>query len=186
MTAKEKLEALERHLDELGINYKENHKSQFGITIDLKVMKYRVAVFISRGEEQDSTIIHSKNGRMKFQSVYRPVFVRESDTAEFLIEKCDNCIAKSKEIMARLPEIRRKKIEGRKENSRCWKRHLEKVKMWQERDAMRKAQQEEVERQRKAQEQIQVQPKRRRVVIRKYEPVSDRPAQSSTSSSNIS
>lgn len=172
MTAEEKIEALKRHLDESGINYKENHKSQFGITIDLKIVKYRVAVFISRGEEQDSTIIHSKNGQMKFQSVYRPVFVRESDTAEFLIEKCDNCIAKSKEIMARLPEIRRKKIEGRKENSRCWKRHLEKVKMWQERDAMRKAQQERQAKEKQEPEQ----PKRRRVVVKKYEPISHNPS----------
>ena len=87
-----KLEAVKQWLSENGINYIENHKSGFGVTIDLKIPSLMIAVFLSDGNLGKETEIF--NARKKFWPLhwtYQPFFIRESETKEFVIEKIQNC-----------------------------------------------------------------------------------------------
>lgn len=91
----EKLKALKQFLRENKIRYIENHKSKtYGVTMDLKVRKLNIAVFLSDGDrnfEESIVFTKSKYGK-PLQVIYNPFFIRESETTEYIIEKMQNCI----------------------------------------------------------------------------------------------
>lgn len=98
MTNQEKLEELKKFLQENGLKYFEQYRSHtFNVTMDLKVRKLRIAVFISDGDPQhENALVYAtkQNGRYWLTKVYNPFFIRESDSMEFIIEKMQNTIIK--------------------------------------------------------------------------------------------
>ena len=101
MENREKLEAIKQWLTENGYKYKENYESKAcGVTIDLAVGYPRVAVKIANSDDAF------------FQSVkrvYSPFFIRDEESAEFVIEKMANCLAKAKELIQQREENRKQR-----------------------------------------------------------------------------
>ena len=91
VTNRQKLEVLKDWLKENNIKYIENHMSKFGFNIDVKIPSLRIAVFLSKGKEMEDAVYNAKNGRMKLKRTYRPFFIRERETKDFIIEKISNC-----------------------------------------------------------------------------------------------
>lgn len=104
MTNQEKLEELKKFLEENGLKYFEQYRSHtFNVTMDLKVRKLRIAVFISDGDPQhENALVYAprrraskRNANNKYlTTMYNPFFIRESDSMEFVIEKMQNTIVK--------------------------------------------------------------------------------------------
>ena len=98
MTNQEKLEELKKFLQENGLKFFENYNSRtFGIRMNLKVRKLRIAVFISDGDTQhENALVYAtkRNRKYYFARVYNPFFIRDSDSMEFVIEKMQNTIIK--------------------------------------------------------------------------------------------
>jgi hypothetical protein len=93
MTNKEKLEALKAFLTENNVRFIENHVSNFGVTMDLKLPDLMIAVFMSDGDkEKEHSIYNASTGKWKLHYVYKPFFIRESESVEFVLEKMKNCI----------------------------------------------------------------------------------------------
>lgn len=91
-----KLEALKNFLLENNIKIRCNHKSNtFGIVIPLKVRRLRIAVFLSDGNHEYEQAIHDTpspyNGR-PLCSLYKPFFIRNEESLDFVLEKMQNCI----------------------------------------------------------------------------------------------
>lgn len=84
MTKKEKFEHLKEFLQEQKISFLENCKTRLGVIMDLEVVKFRIAVHVS--DETDDDFF--KNTRRR----YKPFFIREEESMEFIIEKMQNCI----------------------------------------------------------------------------------------------
>lgn len=113
MTNKEKLEALKAFLTENNFEFEENHFSRNNrIVIDLYVKKLRIAVHLSDDKDDWFFKITKRN--------YHPFFIRENDTADFVIEKMQNCII---EEMTKL----QKSFVGQQQAKENQKRHEEKV-----------------------------------------------------------
>jgi hypothetical protein len=92
ITNEQKLEALKAWLKENNIAFVENHESRFGMTIDIKIPNLAIAIFLSDGnKEKEDAIYNAKSGHMKLYHVYKPFFIRESETKEFILEKIQNC-----------------------------------------------------------------------------------------------
>lgn len=83
MTNKEKLEVLKAFLNENGIPFKENVMRK-GQMFDLLIGQYLICVRLSDENDQ------------RFYEVvkyfYHPLFIRENETPEFVIEKMQNLI----------------------------------------------------------------------------------------------
>lgn len=98
MTNQDKLEGLKKFLQENGLKYFEKYRSHtFKVTMDLKVRKLRIAVFISDGDpKHENALVYAtkRNRKYYFARVYNPFFIRESDSMEFIIEKMQNTIIK--------------------------------------------------------------------------------------------
>ena len=112
MTNQEKLEKLKEWLKDNNIPFIENHKSCFGVTMDLKIPSLMIAVFLSGGDrEWETSVCYSNSGNFRLLWVYKPFFIRESETAEFIIEKMQNCIIDRMQLMQRrwLNEQKKKK-----------------------------------------------------------------------------
>ena len=85
MTNKEKLEALKAFLTENNVKFVENHFSKTNdLTFDLLIRDLRIAVHIS--DENDQKFYE------KIFKFYKPFFIRENETSDFIIEKMQNCI----------------------------------------------------------------------------------------------
>ena len=84
MTNLEKLDALKAFLRENALDFIENKTIKSGITIDLLVLKYNVAVHLS--DEHDQRFFK------RTRNNYHPFYIRESETVEFIIEKMQNCL----------------------------------------------------------------------------------------------
>ena len=92
ITNEQKLEALKSWLTENNIEYVENHESRFGVKIDVKIPNLKIAVFLSDGDKKkENAIYNSVSGRWKLYHVYKPFFVRETETKAFVLEKIQNC-----------------------------------------------------------------------------------------------
>lgn len=104
MTNKEKLEALKAFLKENNVKFIEDYRSNFGVTMDLKLPDLMIAVFMSDGDkEKEHSIYNARNdkwsqfgtftgkGGWKLHYVYKPFFIRESETKAFVLEKIQNC-----------------------------------------------------------------------------------------------
>lgn len=85
MTNKEKLEALKAFLTENNVKFVENHFSKTNnLTFDLLIRDLRIAVHLSDGNDQTFY--------RKIFKYYKPFFIRENETSDFIIEKMQNCI----------------------------------------------------------------------------------------------
>ena len=109
MTNKEKLEALKSFLKENGIEYFENHKSSFGVMIDLKLPKQNIAVFVSNGKDYEEKCYNAEHHGCKIYWTYKPFFIRESESVEFVLEKMQNCIVERMQHFQRQFEKKCKK-----------------------------------------------------------------------------
>lgn len=88
----EKIEALKAWLTENKVKYQEDVVyAGKGIHIDLYLPKYTIAVHV--GDDSDFF--------QKVKNFLHPVFVREQDSAEFLIEKVQNTMKNHQEQMKR-------------------------------------------------------------------------------------
>ena len=92
MSNQEKIEALKSWLTENKVKYQEDvvHAGK-GIHIDLYLPKYLIAVHV--GDDSDFF--------QKVKNFLHPVFVREQDSAGFLIEKVHNTMKSHQEQMKR-------------------------------------------------------------------------------------
>lgn len=90
-TNEQKLEALKEWLKENNIPFVENHKSNFGVTIDVKIPLLMIAVFLSDGNDDAKYNATLSNGKTKLYHIYKPFFIRESETKAFVLEKIQNC-----------------------------------------------------------------------------------------------
>ena len=83
---KDKLNALLQWLQSQGItDYIENMVDENGLKIDLYLPSQNIAVHLSDGHNQSFYVNTCKD--------YRPFFIYGGDTAEFVIEKMQNCLA---------------------------------------------------------------------------------------------
>ena len=106
LTNEEKLEELKKFLRENKIRYIENHKSRtFGVTMNLKIRKLNIAVFLSdenRTFEEGIVFAKSPINGMPLRNLYNPFFIRESESMEFILEKMQNCIIKRMTLMQKI------------------------------------------------------------------------------------
>lgn len=96
-----KLEAVKNWLKENGIEFEENHKTKTGLLIDLWVPKLFIAVHV--GDDPESVF---------YKMTYRwakPLFIRESETVEFVLEKMGNCCYDQMLLMQRRWQNEQKK-----------------------------------------------------------------------------
>jgi hypothetical protein len=116
MTNQEKLEKLKEWLRGNDIPFDENYTSKSrGVTFDLRVKKPLIGVCIS--SERDREIFD------KVKRVYAPFFIRESETAEFVIEKMQNCIVNKMMQAQRELEKKNKREEGKRIAEENERRH---------------------------------------------------------------
>ena len=101
-------------LEERGLTYKRNHHSDLcGVDIDLYVPMYRIAVF--DGDSQEAY--------EKVKKKMAPLFIRETDTEEFVMEKMTNLIDAREKKLQWLQECMEKKERNRKYAQECEERH---------------------------------------------------------------
>lgn len=94
MSNKEKLEALKAFLTENNVKFVENHYSKTNkLTFDLLIKDLQIAVHLS--DKNDQTFYK------KIYRYYKPFFIRESETADFVIEKMQNCIVERMTFLQR-------------------------------------------------------------------------------------
>ena len=97
MTNKEKLEALKAFLNENNVKFTENYFSKsVNMTFDVLIKDMRIAVHVS--DENDDRFYRKS---VKF---YKPFFIRESESVDFVIEKMQNCIYDRMMLMQRKME----------------------------------------------------------------------------------
>lgn len=106
MTNKEKLEAVKNFCRENNIDFTERKKPE-GLC-DVFLTKFYVAIHISN--EKDAEFYERYKGK-------NPVFIREEESVEFIIEKVQNTIIKSLNNM-QFFYMKRKKMEEKKNVSR--------------------------------------------------------------------
>ena len=119
MTNKEKLEDLKVFLTENGIKFIEGYKSGLHVLMDLKLPDYMIAVHLS--DDKDDEFYHRT-----FRQ-YKPFFIRESETPDFIIEKMQNCITDIMVKRQKIYEKKQKKEEGKRIAAEYERRHQEKL-----------------------------------------------------------
>lgn len=119
MTNEEKLEGLKAFLTENGIKFIENYKSGLHVLMDLKLPDYMIAVHLS--DDKDDEFYHRT-----FRQ-YKPFFIRESETPDFIIEKMQNCITDIMVKRQKIYEKKQKKEEGKRIAAEYERRHQEKL-----------------------------------------------------------
>ncbi len=105
-------------LEERGLEYECCHHSKLcGVDIDIYVPKYRIAVFDGHTQE-------------KYEKVKRrnaPLFIREEETEEFVLEKMLNLLNVREKKLQWLQESKAKKEANRIFAEECERRHQEKL-----------------------------------------------------------
>ena len=146
MTNEEKLEELKKWMRENKIPYLTNHFSRTTQTLlPIKVRKYRIAVRIGDDDEF----------YQKVKKTYHPIFIRDTDTAEFVIEKMQNTITKSM-----LLQHKRMLAAEQKEKNREMEREKEKI--HQARLIEKEKRREEMKRQREEKARLKAEEKAKR------------------------
>ena len=109
MTNEEKLEKLKEFLKENGLVFYEEFRlgKKIGVTADLYIPRHRIVVKIARKTEEDDKFFHAT------KRYWRPFFIREEESVDFVIEKMYNLIIKIMKIKQKLYDkmIERKKRE---------------------------------------------------------------------------
>ena len=104
MTKKEKLEALKAFLTENKIDfYNDFCHRKYQVTPDLYIPKYRIVVKLSADDDQTffEEVKHS----------FHPLYIRDEETAEFIVEKMQNLIISILKVWQRHAAKNRKKYE---------------------------------------------------------------------------
>ena len=118
MDNKTKLERIIALLKGKGLVYKLNHHSELcGIDIDIYIPKYRIAVFEGYSQEQ----------YVKVKRKYAPLFVRDEETEDFIVEKMENLLEKREEKLQWLQKRNAEKEANRIYAEECERRHQEKL-----------------------------------------------------------
>lgn len=92
ITNKQKLEAVKAWLNENNIAFVEDYQSSFGVTINVRLVHLKIAIFLSDdNKEKENAIYNSKLSKLKLFHVYKPFFIRESESKQFVLEKLQNC-----------------------------------------------------------------------------------------------
>ena len=113
MTNEEKLEALKKWMWDNQVYFVPNHFSHSTqVMMPIKVTRHRVAIFVGDNDE-----IYRK-----VRKAYYPIFIRDTDSLEFVIEKVQNTITKS--MLAKHNRMLKDEI---KEQNRAMEREKEKV-----------------------------------------------------------
>ena len=84
MTTKQKMERVKAFLTENGIPFKENFRDRRGRKLHIYISNFKI-------------VIHPNDDQRFYKSVrfdYHPIFVREEDTLEFVLEKVRNTITR--------------------------------------------------------------------------------------------
>jgi len=126
MTNEEKLTGLIDHLIEQGERFRTNYESGFGITLDLRIPRYHIAVMISTGKDDDIYFLETAEG-VQLRKKYNLIFIRDTDSMDFVIEKFTNCKAKIEEIRRNRAEWIKRREEGLRHHEECEKRHQERL-----------------------------------------------------------
>ncbi len=100
MTNNEKLEALRTFLIENKIAFSP-YKGKLAVTPELFIPKYKIMVKLSEGKDKDDEFFHTVKRK------YRPLFIRDTDSVDFVLEKMQNLII---DIMKVRHNIRSKKL----------------------------------------------------------------------------
>lgn len=118
MTKEEKLELVKKFLDAKGIEYCLPLKDNPLCHLYAKG-HYNIAVHMSN--EQDDDFFK------KYRNNARPLFIRDEETSDFILEKMNNLIEKANRYRELKKVMMEKKRQGREMNERNWQRHLEKL-----------------------------------------------------------
>lgn len=86
MTNKEKLEAVKRFLVENRIEFYPHYRGRIKVSPDLYIPKHKIMVKISEGKEKDYNFFKE----VKYK--YHPLFIRDDETKDFVLEKIQNLI----------------------------------------------------------------------------------------------
>lgn len=108
MNNNQKLKVLKAFLTENGFEYQENRWSRSSkLMVDLYVRKYRIAVHIS--DDTDEEFFK----RTKYNK--HPFFIRDNESADYVVEKMQNCIIEEMKKEHRNLENKRKAEEKESE-----------------------------------------------------------------------
>lgn len=118
MTKEEKLEVVKKFLEDKGIEYNLPKKDNPLCHLYAKG-HYNIAVHMSN--EQDDDFFK------KYRNNARPLFIRDEETSDFILEKMNNLIEKANRYRELKIVMKEKKRIGREQNERNWQRHLEKL-----------------------------------------------------------
>lgn len=118
MTKEEKLESIKKYLDDKGIEYSLPKKENPLCHLYVKG-HYNIAVHMSNGQNDDFF--------KKYRDNARPLFIRDEETPDFIIEKMKNLMGKADRYHELKKDMKEKKRIGREQNERNWQRHLEKL-----------------------------------------------------------
>lgn len=134
MTNEEKLEALKGHLRRGKVRFRTDVETEYG-RLDIFVPWYRIAVMITKGRESDAALYSSAVDGVMFKRRYHPIFIRDTDTEDFVIEKFDNCKAEVRKVMNEIEERIRRRERGLETNRLNMLRHEEKMRIRAEKAA---------------------------------------------------
>lgn len=155
MSNEQKMEIVKAYLDGKGIKHDENHVSETcGVIIPLYIPEYRLAIHIGDDQEFFNAV----------KTSCFPIFIRDEDTDEKVMEKLRNTIAKSADIR----DKEAVKARNKAYDEECWQRHMEKV---ARKEAVKK-EMEEIRRRKEEKKAKAARPKRKRIV--RYEKVYER------------
>ena len=112
-TSKQKMDALKAFLKENNVKFLENYHSNFGVTMDIMIPELKIAVFVSHDDKKrEDAIYNSGSCHHKMRWIYKPFFVRDSESAEFILEKMQNCIVDRMVWLQKCWEKRNRKVAG--------------------------------------------------------------------------
>ena len=107
MTNKEKLKSVISLLTENKIVYYPHYNGGVKVTPDLYIPKHKIMIKISEGTENDNQFFK------KVKHKYHPLFIRDIETEEFVLEKIQNLII---DVMKKKQVLHNKNMERRKRN----------------------------------------------------------------------
>lgn len=91
LTIDQKMERVKEFLSENRVRYDENYESKkAGVLVPIYIWRYNIAVFKGSSQEMFKAT----------RGIYAPLFVREEETMDFILEKMQNLLEKRKATLA--------------------------------------------------------------------------------------
>ena len=119
MTQEEKLELVKKFFDNKGIKYRVPKKEDYLCDV-YAYGKYKISVHVSNNRDKDF---------FKKYNYRYPVYIREEETIDFILEKLENVISRIEAKKKKIEEQKEKKIKNIEQNRLNWERHLEKLRL---------------------------------------------------------